>query len=106
VKLLEAFAAGIPVVSTTIGAEGLSTDSGDVCELADAPAEFASATLKLLADGEYAGALAARAHGMVVRERDAETATRQLVETYRQELQQMRPQAVTLDRNQMAEERA
>ena len=37
VKLLEAFAAGIPVVSTTLGAEGLTAKDGDICALADSP---------------------------------------------------------------------
>src|SRR5581483_3411822 len=34
VKLLEAFASGIPVVSTRIGAEGLATTDGEYCLLA------------------------------------------------------------------------
>jgi glycosyltransferase involved in cell wall biosynthesis len=106
VKLLEAFAAGIPVVSTTIGAEGLSAESGYMCELADSPLEFADATVKLLSDQQYASGLALRAREMVVRERDAETATRHLLETYRRELLRMRPQAPTLSRNLVAEERA
>lgn len=105
VKLLEAFAAGIPVVSTRIGAEGLSTESGDICELADSPESFADATVNLLSDQEHAARLAARARDMVVRERDAETATRQLLEIYRRELLRMRPEAVTLSRNLVAEER-
>ena len=33
VKLLEAFAAGIPAVSTTIGAEGLAETDGEFCLL-------------------------------------------------------------------------
>ena len=105
VKLLEAFAAGIPVVSTRIGAEGLSTESGRICELADSPEDFAHATVKLLSDQTHATGLAARAREMVVRERDAETATRQLLETYRRELLRMRPERLTLNRNLMAEER-
>jgi GT2 family glycosyltransferase len=106
VKLLEAFASGIPVVSTRIGAEGLSTESGDICELADSPEDFATATVKLLSDREYAAGLARRAHEMVVRHRDAETVTRQLVETYRRELHRVRPQALTLNQSLVAEERA
>ncbi len=35
VKLLEAFAAGIPVVSTRLGAEGLADKDGEICALAD-----------------------------------------------------------------------
>src|SRR5262249_11903455 len=41
VKLLEAFAAGIPVVSTRIGAEGLADQDGAICGLADDPKGFA-----------------------------------------------------------------
>ena len=40
VKLLEAFAAGIPVVSTRLGAEGLADQDGEICALADDPAVF------------------------------------------------------------------
>ena len=43
VKLLEAFAAGIPVVSTTVGAEGLARQDGEFCALADDAAGFAAA---------------------------------------------------------------
>ena len=45
VKLLEAFAAGIPVVSTRIGAEGLAAKDGEFCALADDPAGFAERVL-------------------------------------------------------------
>lgn len=58
VKLLEAFAAGIPVVSTSVGAEGLTERSGDVCELGDDAATFAAGILRLLTDHEHAKALA------------------------------------------------
>jgi len=47
VKLLEAFAAGIPVVSTTLGAEGLARADGQFCALADRPANFAERVLAL-----------------------------------------------------------
>ena len=50
VKLLEAFAAGIPVISTTVGAEGLARKDGEFCALADEPAAFAERVLALLAD--------------------------------------------------------
>ena len=42
VKLLEAFAAGIPTVSTRLGAEGLATEDGEICGLADDPQQFAT----------------------------------------------------------------
>ena len=61
VKLLEAFAAGIPVVSTRVGAEGLAVKDGEFCALADDPGEFAARVLVLLRDPERAAAMAERA---------------------------------------------
>src|SRR5208283_3086978 len=48
VKLLEAFAAGIPVVSTRLGAEGLASVDGEICALADDAEGFAQRVLTLL----------------------------------------------------------
>src|SRR6185503_16130773 len=49
-KIFEALAMGMPVVSTTVGAEGLALTQGrDVC-LADDPDEFAGAVIGLLDD--------------------------------------------------------
>jgi glycosyltransferase involved in cell wall biosynthesis len=48
-KILEAWAAGVPVVSTTIGAEGLPVCDGVHLLLADGPMRFASAVSRLLA---------------------------------------------------------
>lgn len=50
VKILTAWAAGIPVVSTTFGAEGLGAVDGNNIRLADDPAAFAEAVLGLLGD--------------------------------------------------------
>lgn len=91
VKLLEAFASGIPVVSTRLGAEGLATQSGEYCELADSPAEFAAAVVRLLADPDRAKDMAVRARAMLERERDSTVASRKLVESYRHEVDLRRP---------------
>ena len=63
VKILEAFACGIPVVSTTLGAEGLCDRDSGIAEIADRPAEFATAVARLLDRESEARsmALAARA---------------------------------------------
>jgi glycosyltransferase involved in cell wall biosynthesis len=90
VKLLEAFASGISSVSTPLGAEGLATVNGEVCELASNAQEFASAVLKLLSDREYAAALARRARRVVETERDAAVITRRLEQTYRHEVLRLR----------------
>ncbi len=46
-KILEAFANMIPVVSTTIGAAGLDAHDGEHLLIADTPAEFARACTRL-----------------------------------------------------------
>ena len=83
VKLLEAFAAGIPVVSTKVGAEGLAVKDGEFCALADEPAEFAGRVLALLRDPESAAALAERARAEVVENWDMAAITRKLVDSFR-----------------------
>jgi sugar transferase (PEP-CTERM/EpsH1 system associated) len=49
-KLLESLACGCPVVSTSLGCEGLAPVNGRHMVIADTPREFANAVLKLLAD--------------------------------------------------------
>ena len=83
VKLLEAFSAGIPVVSTRVGAEGLTDRDGDWCALADDPAEFADKVVALLTDAEAAAALARRARAGVKAEWDMAAVTARLVKDYR-----------------------
>jgi glycosyltransferase involved in cell wall biosynthesis len=87
VKLLEAFAAGIPVVSTRLGAEGLTAKDGDVCALADSPQEFAEKILELFSDTSKANELARRAREHVVATRDMAVLTRRLLDSYRTALQ-------------------
>jgi glycosyltransferase involved in cell wall biosynthesis len=64
-KIYEAMAMGCPVVSTTIGAEGLPLRNGDTIALADDPARFADAVVDLLRSPERAEAMAARAERLV-----------------------------------------
>ncbi len=49
-KILEALALGVPVVSTSKGAEGLALIDGEHLLIADTPMEFARAVSRLLAD--------------------------------------------------------
>ena len=90
VKLLEAFAAGIPVVSTTLGAEGLAENDGEICALADDPSEFAGKILQLLDDPERAQKMACRAREHVVATRDMRVLTENLVLTYREVVNEKR----------------
>jgi len=90
VKLLEAFAAGIPVVSTNIGAEGLAETDGDICALADDPAEFAAKIVRLFDYPAEAEAMALRARRNVMKQRDMRTITARLEQSYRMEVRAKR----------------
>lgn len=52
VKILEAFAAAIPVVATTVGAEGIDATHGKDISIADVPDDFAKCCVSLLQDAE------------------------------------------------------
>jgi glycosyltransferase involved in cell wall biosynthesis len=62
IKILEAFAHRIPVVSTTAGAEGLEVIPGRHLLIGDDPAAFAEACARLLTDRALRRALADAAH--------------------------------------------
>jgi len=51
-KILEAMAVGRPVVSTSLGAEGIPARHGENIILADAPEDFAAGIVRLLGDEE------------------------------------------------------
>jgi len=82
VKLLEAFAAGIPVVSTKVGAEGLAVKDGEFCALADDATGFAERVIALFENHEGAVAMAVRARTEVEQNWDMAAITRRLVEGY------------------------
>ncbi len=58
-KILEAWAAGLPVVSTSIGAEGLGAVDGEHLLIADDAAAFAAAVTRLLACRNFRDTLGA-----------------------------------------------
>lgn len=60
-KILEAMAAGTPVIATALGAEGIEVQHETDVLLADTPAEFITATGRLLDNPAMAKALAAKA---------------------------------------------
>jgi len=94
VKLLEAFAAGMPAVSTSIGAEGLAKAGGaSICVIADSPDEFAKAAIRLLEDEQYCDDLAANARHLVETEKDGAVITKRLESMYRREVTRQRPLA-------------
>jgi polysaccharide biosynthesis protein PslH len=64
-KILEALAMGRPVVSTTVGAEGLEVEHGRHVLLADSPGAFAQAVLDLLDDPARCAQFAAAGRRLV-----------------------------------------
>lgn len=65
-KVLEAMALGVPVLSTTKGVEGLDLEPGRHCLVADDPETFAAQLERLLADPALSRRLAAAALAEVV----------------------------------------
>jgi polysaccharide biosynthesis protein PslH len=59
-KVLEAMAAGVPVVSTRLGMEGIAANTEEYALLAETPAAFARAVLRLLHTPALAATLARR----------------------------------------------
>jgi len=51
-KIIEAMAMGLPVLSTSVGAEGLSAQPGEDILIADDPLSFGEGVLRLLTDAE------------------------------------------------------
>ncbi len=65
VKILNALAMGLPVVSTSIGAEGIDALSGEHLLIADTPEEFARAVTKVLRDPGLADRLGQNGRALV-----------------------------------------
>jgi glycosyltransferase involved in cell wall biosynthesis len=82
-KILEAFAHGLPVVSTTIGAEGLGAQNATHLLIADDAAGLAAAVAMLLDDDGRCRELAAAAYQFVVEHYDWANIRRDLTERLR-----------------------
>lgn len=66
-KILEAMASGVPVVSTSLGAEGIPSGGGETILLADTPGQMLSCIRLLLMDQSLREAMAAKARDMVAK---------------------------------------
>jgi O-antigen biosynthesis protein len=84
VKILEAFASGIPVVSTPFGAEGLEIISGRTGFLAGTPSEFSQQVLTLLEDPARASRMAAAAHELALAKYDWASVAQRLENIYQE----------------------
>jgi glycosyltransferase involved in cell wall biosynthesis len=77
-KIMEAWAAGLPVVSTTLGAEGLGARDGENLLLADGGPAFAEAVSRLLACTELRQRVSAAGRLLLEKEFTWETAWKKL----------------------------
>ncbi len=78
VKILEAMAMGVPVVSTSIGCEGLAVRDGEHLLVADTAEDFAHACARVLLDRDLAWSLAQNARQLMIKEYDSKVALRRL----------------------------
>jgi glycosyltransferase involved in cell wall biosynthesis len=69
-KIFEAMAMELPVVSTSVGAEGLRVEPGVHLEVGDSVDDFAARVVRLLRDPTHARTLATRAAALVRRQHD------------------------------------
>ena len=78
-KVLEAMAAGVPVISTRFGVAGIDVRDGEHVLLAETPAELAEAAARLASDDALCRALAERARRLVERSFDWDVVAAPLV---------------------------
>ncbi len=76
-KILEAGACGIPVVSTTLGAEGLSVTHEKDILIADEPGLFADSIVRLIKDRNFATKISENLRTLVVKEYSITSLVRQ-----------------------------
>jgi len=82
-KILEAMASGVPVVSTAKGAEGLNVIAGDNILIEDEPERFAKALLEVIWDGDLHRRLAERGLELVNRRYSWDRVARPLADLWR-----------------------
>ena len=81
-KILEALAMRKPVVSTSVGAEGLPLTTGREILIADEPESFAQAVLSLFKDSELSNRLAAHGHTLITEQFDWKQLAKRLDEAW------------------------
>ena len=83
-KILEALAAGVPVISTTIGVEGLTATPGQEVLIADSEADWLPACSSLADQGELWQKLVTAGRRLVETRYDWDVLGKSMVATYRQ----------------------
>ena len=84
VKIINALAQGLPIVSTTLGCEGIAVEPGRHLLVADTAESFAQATLDLLDDKRLANQLGDNGRQLIQSTYDYRAACRPLEALYQQ----------------------
>jgi glycosyltransferase involved in cell wall biosynthesis len=84
VKILDAMAAGVPVVTTSYGNEGIRAEAGKEILVADSPGDFARALVLLLKDPEMRNVVSERGHRHLAVNFSEESLTRTLEAAYQE----------------------
>lgn len=82
VKILNALSQGIPMVSTTVGCEGINVTNGEDILVADSPEDFADATTRLLTNSILNRQITEKGRTMVVNTYDYRQACKPLDAIY------------------------
>ena len=82
IKMIEGMAYGKPIVSTTIGAEGIAVTPQKNCAIADSPADFANAIIDLLLSDTKRKSLGAEARNFAEQHFTNTTLVNQLINFY------------------------
>lgn len=83
IKIIEGMALAKPVISTTVGAEGINCRHGENIILADDPIDFVREIRMLTQDRKRAEAMGLKARELILKEHNAEIATARLIALYR-----------------------
>ena len=86
-KILEAMALGRPVVSTSVGCEGLNVQSGRHLLVANTPHEFAENIVRLLGDRVLSKKITEEARRLVVEQYDWDVVASQMLNVYSEVVQ-------------------
>jgi len=82
VKILNALSQGVPMVSTTVGCEGINVTNGEDILVADSPEDFADATTRLLTNSILNRQITEKGRTMVVNTYDYRQACKPLDAIY------------------------
>ena len=82
VRILEAFSRQMPVVTTTVGLEGIDAENGRDVLVADTPADFADAVTRLLRDAQLQESVARAGRALVEQRYDWQAVLKRLDVVY------------------------